>query len=134
MKLRPHHLLCTQGYSGRGYNKEFVENMTAITTKLRNDADIVVDIVFSTDDICSKCPRMVKFDVCESNEKVKRFDQKVVDYFGLEEKSYVYQNIICEINAKMTAFMMDDICSGCEWYPVSACKKNILGGHLCSDN
>jgi hypothetical protein len=127
MKLRPHHLLCTQGYSGRGYNNDFVENMTAITTHLRTDANAVVEIVFSTDDICSKCPRMVDVDLCESDDKVKRFDKKVVSYFGIEEKSYIYQDIIREINAKMTSGMMDDICGDCEWYPISACKRNILG-------
>ena len=25
--LRPHHLLCTQGYSGHGYSEAFVEHM-----------------------------------------------------------------------------------------------------------
>ena len=126
MKLRPHHLLCTQGYSGRGYNEDFVENMTAITTYLRSNDNAVVEIVFTTDDICSKCPRMIDDDLCDSNEKVKRFDIKVVSYFGIEEKCYVYQDIIREINDKMTSEMMDDICSNCEWYPVSACRRNIL--------
>jgi len=70
---------------------------------------------------------MVKADLCEDNEKVKRLDKKVVDYFGLEEKSYIYQDIIREINAKMTASLMDDICSECSWYSVSACKKRIVG-------
>ena len=127
MKLRPHHLLCTQGYSGKGYNNDFVENMTAVTTHLRNDPTAVVQIVFSTDDICDKCPRMIGHDLCERNDKVKRFDKKVAAYFGIEQKSYLYQDIIREINTKMTASMMDDICSDCEWYPISACKRNILG-------
>jgi len=127
MKLRPHHLLCTQGYSGRGYSNDFVENMTAITSHLRNNAEAIVEIVFSTDDICSKCPRMIGNDLCESNDKVKLFDSKVAAYFGIEEKSYIYQDIVCEINSKMTSIIMDDICSDCEWYPISACRKNILG-------
>ena len=127
MKLRPHHLLCTQGYSGRGYSNDFVENMTAITTVLRNEADAVVEIVFSSDDICLKCPRFISHDLCENDEKVKRFDKKVIAYFGVEEKSYVYKDITREINAKMTSSMMDDICSDCEWYPISACRKNVLG-------
>ena len=126
MKLRPHHLLCTQGYSGRGYNKDFVENMTAITTYLRNEDNATVEIVFTTDDICNKCPRMVENGICHRDEKVKRFDKKVIDYFSIEKKSYIYQDIIREINAKMTLDKMNDICSDCEWYPISACKKNIL--------
>ena len=127
MKLRPHHLLCTQGYSGKGYGDDFVANMTAITTRLRSDEDVAIDIVFSTDDICSKCPKMLGVDLCEQNEKVKRFDRKVIDYFGIEEKSYIYRDIVRGINAKMTTATMDDICGDCNWYPISAWKKNILG-------
>ena len=28
--LRPHHLLCTQGYSGKGYDNDFVAHMTDV--------------------------------------------------------------------------------------------------------
>jgi len=126
MKLRPHHLLCTQGYSGRGYNEDFVENMTAITNHLRSIENVAVKIVFSTDDICNKCPKMLDVDRCEENDKVKRFDRKIIDYFDIEEKSYIYQEIIKEINANMTITMMDDICGDCNWYAISACKQNIL--------
>ncbi|MCL2753945.1 MAG: DUF1284 domain-containing protein [Defluviitaleaceae bacterium] len=127
MKLRPHHLLCTQGYEGKGYNSGFVDNMTAIVTHLRNDASAAIEIVFSTDDICVKCPHMLGIDLCKSNDKVKRLDGKVAAHFGIEEKSYIYQDITREINTKMTSATMNDICGECEWYPTSACKGNILG-------
>lgn len=127
MKLRPHHLLCTQGYSGKGYSDEFVENMTALTNLLRSGEDVAIDLVFATDDICAKCPLMLGEDLCEDQQKVMRLDKKVVDYFELEEKSYIYQEITRDINAKMTGSMMDDICSECSWYSVSACKKRIVG-------
>jgi len=127
MKLRPHHLLCTQGYAGKGYSDEFVENMTAITNLLRSGEDVEVELVFSTDDICAKCPLMLGENLCEDNKKVNRLDKKVVEYFGLEEKNYIYQDIVRKINAKMTEQMMDDICSECSWYTVSACKKRIVG-------
>ena len=127
MKLRPHHLLCIQGFSGRGYSDSFIENMTALTTRLRNNTETVVEIVFSTDDICGKCPKMLGDDLCERNDKVKRFDHKVAAYFDIKEKNYIYQDIIYAIKAKMTLSMMDDICSNCEWFPISACKRNILG-------
>lgn len=127
VKLRPHHLLCTQGYSGKGYNDDFIENMTTITNRLRCGENAVADIVFSTDDICGKCPKMLGVDLCENNDKVKNFDRKVITYFGIEEKRYIYQDIIKKINSQMTVLMMDDICFECEWYPVSACRRNILG-------
>lgn len=53
IKLRPHHLLCTQGYSGKGYSREFVENMTEIVKSIKNEK-VQVQLIFSEDDICSK--------------------------------------------------------------------------------
>ncbi|GHV55968.1 hypothetical protein FACS1894216_19370 [Synergistales bacterium] len=128
MKLRPHHLLCAQGYSGKGYDSDFTVNMTAVTKRLREERAVTVEIVFSTDDICSKCPKMLGQNLCRDDEKVNSFDRKVRNYFGIEEKIYVYDDITREINSAMTEAMMDDICGDCAWYPVSACKKRIIGG------
>lgn len=126
MKLRPHHLLCTQGFSGKGYSAEFVECMTVITNTLRSAPETIVEIVFSTDDICEKCPMKIGEDLCEHNDKVKLIDKKVIDYFRLEPKVYVYKGIIKQINSKMTSRLMDDICGGCSWYKSSDCSENIL--------
>ena len=124
--LRPHHLLCTQGYEGKGYDALFVENMTAITNLLRGKTDAIIQLVFSTDDLCRFCPKKIDDAMCEDNEKVLRIDKKLIDYFGLEEKNYAYHAIVAQINAMMTPSILDDICGDCTWYPVSACRKKIL--------
>ena len=116
IKLRPHHLLCTQTYRGRGYSEDFVENMNEITSILRNNPKTLVDIIASTDDICEKCPRMVNIGICATNEKVNRIDSKVMQYFGVREATYVYGDIVNEINKKANASIIEDICSECEWY------------------
>ena len=126
IRLRPHHLLCTQGYEGRGYSKEFVANMTAITARLRGEDKTSVQLVFSTDDICDACPQKLAEDLCARNDKMKLLDGKVCDYFALGEKQYIYQELVSEIKAKMTAAMMDDICGDCSWYSESACKDIIV--------
>ena len=59
IKLRPHHLLCTQTYSGKGYSSDFVENMDIITSRLRLAPETIVEIVTTTDDICAKCPLVI---------------------------------------------------------------------------
>ena len=94
MDLRPHHLLCTQGYSGKGYSSEFVENMNQITRKLRSREPVKVRLTCPTDDLCAKCPNMLGTDLCSTNDKVKRFDRKVMEYFHLEEKEYIYQELV----------------------------------------
>ena len=127
MDLRPHHLLCTQGYSGKGYSDEFVENMNRVTEKLRGSEPVTVHLTCSTDVLCADCPNMLGTDLCSTNEKVKRYDRKVMEYFQLEEKDYIYQELVERIREEMTPEMLADICDGCSWYPVSACREKILG-------
>jgi hypothetical protein len=126
LKLRPHHLLCTQGYSGKGYSNDFVSNMTIVTNYLRNNENSSFTLTFSTDDICVYCPKKICDGKCKDDDKVLLYDKKVIDYFSLEEKEYDYKEITSKINSKMTSEMMDDICSTCCWYKISACKKNIV--------
>ena len=127
MRLRPHHLLCTQGYSGKGYSEAFVKNMDEVVHRLRTEDKTPIELVFSTDDLCSCCPDMLDTDLCRDNEKVKRFDRKAAEYFGLEEKTYIYQELASYIRRHTTPHMLADICCGCSWYPVSACREKITG-------
>lgn len=124
--LRPHHLLCTQGYSGKGYSDTFVENMNAVVAQLRGSKPVKINLTFSTDDLCGSCPHMRGVDFCETNERVKRFDRKVVEYFHLEEKEYIYQELVEKIHKEVTPEMLADICEGCSWYSVSACREKII--------
>ena len=78
MDLRPHHLLCTQGYSGKGYSDEFVKNMNQVTEKLRGSEPVTVHLTCSTDVLCADCPNMLGTDLCSTNEKVKRDRKSVV--------------------------------------------------------
>lgn len=126
MRLRPHHLLCTQGYSGKGYDKAFVENMNGIVEKLRGKEPVKIELVFYTDDLCAHCPHQLGEDLCDANEQVNRFDQKVVQFFKLKEGKYIYQELINKIAQEMTEEKMKDICSDCSWFPISSCKKNVF--------
>lgn len=126
--LRPHHLLCTQGYSGHGYDDAFVEHMNDVVHQLREVPGTRIHLTFSTDTLCSCCPNKLGEDLCDTQEKVKWYDRKTVEYFGLKEKDYVYQDLIRAIDAKATPEMLADICRDCCWFPVSACCKNICSG------
>ena len=119
--LRPHHLLCTQGYSGKGYDNDFVAHMTDVVHQLRDVPGTTIRLTFSTDTLCSCCPNKLGTDLCDTQEKVKRYDAKTVEYFGLEEKDYVYQDLIREIDAKATPEILADICRDCCWFPITAC-------------
>ena len=72
--LRPHHLLCTQGYSGKGYDNDFVAHMTDVVHQLRDVPGTTIHLTFSTDTLCSCCPNKLGTDLCDTQEKVKRYD------------------------------------------------------------
>lgn len=125
IKLRPHHLLCTQGYSGKGYDNDFVSNMDKVVHTLRTEPGTKIKLEFYTDDLCADCPNKLGENLCKSQSKVDHFDGKTVEYFHLEEKEYLYQEIIDEIDSQMTEEMLEEICGNCEWFAISSCKKNI---------
>lgn len=123
MRLRPHHLLCTQSYSGKGYDDAFVQNMNQLVAKLRTEEQTPVEIVFHSDELCSCCPNRTDNNLCKDNQKVTSYDKKVTEYFDIEAKTYIYQDITRKIRENMTPEMLEDICGNCEWYPVSACRR-----------
>ena len=129
IKLRPHHLLCTQGYSGKGYSDDFVSNMDNVTKKLRSDPNALVEIVFSTDILCNDCPSKLSGGTCISEDKVLRFDKGVINVLELDEGVYSYQELISRLDEYLSSGIEDEhlkaICGDCEWYPVSSCWKNI---------
>lgn len=124
--LRPHHLLCTQTFLGKGYSDEFVENMTYITKLLRNNNSQEIELTFSCDSLCSFCPNRTEIlhnPCCNDNKKVTSYDQKVTKLFHLEEKTYVYADLIREIDSRMTPKRLKHICGNCSWADI--CEKNF---------
>jgi hypothetical protein len=54
--LRPHHLLCIRNFIGKGYSKDFVDNMKSLINTLEENPNQKVLIKSGLDDICKKCP------------------------------------------------------------------------------
>ncbi|MDR2889451.1 MAG: DUF1284 domain-containing protein [Lachnospiraceae bacterium] len=127
MRLRPHHLLCTQTFTGSGYSDEFIANMTAVTTRLHNNPNSLIQLVCSTDQLCEHCPNMITAGQCCDDAKVKEYDRKVMAHFDLHEGHYYYRELIDMINQHMTATILEDICGGCSWYQESGCETILLG-------
>lgn len=127
MKLRPHHLLCTQGFQGKGYSDGFVSNMKKYVKLMREDPDFRITITTETDDLCSACPNKLSHINCKDDEKVLHFDRRVLELFDIKPgETYSYQSLIRKIDDAMTEETMKNICGDCSWFKVSACMKNVL--------
>lgn len=126
MKLRPHHLLCTLAYRGKGYSEEFILYMNKVVNEIRNNDNLKLNIVFDTDDLCSKCPNKVRDGICITNEKVVELDKGVVNLLNLTEKEYNYSDLKAELFNMINEEEIDKICGKCSWYEDSNCKKYII--------
>lgn len=129
LKLRPHHLLCTQAYHGMGYSKGFLSNMDEVIRRLRQNPDEQIEIVFSADSICGDCPSKEYEESCKSDEKVFRYDRAVIEILNLSEDTYSYQELISELDEYLSLGKEDErmkaICGDCAWYHACECWKYI---------
>lgn len=119
INLRPHHLLCTRAFKGKGYSAAFVENMQCVINRLRLGCDII--LVEGIDDICTPCPERIE-NRCRSEAKVTAFDKAVLSRFRLKIKTaYSYAEIERMLNAELTEPVYDCICRNCEWKQTGIC-------------
>ncbi len=125
--LRAHHLLCIQGYQGKGYDEEFVENMNKIVNILKKDATAKMKIIKKTDAVCAMCPSNVGKGLCKYEDKVLSLDEKTIEVLDLKEKeSYIYEEVLKNIKEKLTLKKFEYICASCEWFPYGYCKKGLF--------
>ena len=123
MKLRPHHLLCIQKYTGHGYNAAFTAHMNRLTAALTAETEI--RIVSGTDDICTACPNRCA-DRCRSEEKVRRMDLAAAACCGITADTVQQWQQLAQ-TAYVRVFCTDAfarICADCEWYTL-CCEKEL---------
>jgi hypothetical protein len=121
--LRPHHLLCVTFFQGKGYSKEFVENMSNIIGSLDDNAEIILTL--STDDICKHCPNNID-NICKDENKSNLYDKKVLSYlaltnYALESKPIPYTTLKDIVYKQiLSKGKREDVCGDCQW--TSICK------------
>ena len=122
MKLRPHHILCIQKFTGHGYDEEFTRHMTAVVASLAQNPDIEIEVARECDELCGHCPNN-SGGVCTSLEKVAEMDSGVLNICGL-----YYGNSASWVELMQTARKrifeteeFNNICSHCQWFKL--CEK-----------
>jgi hypothetical protein len=130
-RLRPHHALCITFFEGKGYSKEFVENMIQVIQDLEDNA--VVQLTVEEDVICVACPnndeqRCTSSDKesasseqrCTSNDKVMRYDQAVLSLCQLKEGQKIRWKELNELAKEriIRAEKLQTVCGDCQWYAI----------------
>jgi len=129
--IRGHHLICQLGFKGKGYSREFVDNMSKVLNDLRKDRLALVMIVDKPDNICKYCPNLFQ-DQCFSDDKmssekrIKKMDQFVIKTLQININTpYYWQDIQNKIAENFTLHHMDILCKNCQWYKLQFCKEGL---------
>lgn len=125
--IRPHHLICLQGYKGFNYNRPQKLNWGKITEKLKSDPETDIVIISGSDDLCVNCSSKIKSrsSIC-NEENVKTLDQKVQDILGLTTgKTYKYGELLEILKEKIDYKIHKDFCSLCAWWKKGLCQDSF---------
>jgi hypothetical protein len=128
VRIRAHNLLCIQGFVGKGYSPEFVDNMKAIVGGLRGTTEVTV--LDAPDSLCAACPNL-KAGGCtlhgEGTEKgIVTQDRDVLARLGLSAgETVTWGEILKRIRASVAPDDLDDICGTCPWLPLGHCKEGL---------
>lgn len=116
ISLRPHHLLCTEFFEGKGYSNKFVKNMYDVISILENNPEIKITI--NRDVICSKCPRD-----CNSGN-AEAYDKRVLEYCNLHDGDIKKYNILKNkiLSEILEKNLLSNVCGNCQWYEI--CGKS----------
>ena len=115
--LRPHHALCIRHFVGHGYSPAFVENMTALIRRLREEPGQPLRITLGPDTLCAACPHN-RAGICDSQEKVRRLDAAAAKGCGLSGGQIITWQALCQAvdRGLMPGGAMPACCAECEWY------------------
>ncbi len=121
-KLRGHHLICLQFFSGKGYNREFVDNLKSV---LENAGKKGVEIISGADDICMSCPHL-RNGKCssdeQSDEEIAGMDRSALELLGKTAGMNTGWNSIREKIPAIFPLWHERYCKRCVW--ANACEDN----------
>lgn len=125
-ELRAHHALCVGFYRGKGYSPAFTAFMTQLVGSLRA-SDALLTLQSAADGLCFRCPHN-HGGVCESAEKVARYDAAVLRLLGLPEGAALRRSELAALVREriVDAGRLGEVCGGCQWHELCAAADYIL--------
>lgn len=115
MRIRPHHALCAQFFSGKGYNEQFVDHMYRVLAELNREGAIVT-LTDECDEVCTVCPNN-RCGSCETATKVAAIDRRASDAMGLKPGDILPWTDLCALARRIIIEpgRLPEICGDCEW-------------------
>ncbi|MGB3406951.1 MAG: DUF1284 domain-containing protein [Jannaschia sp.] len=128
VRLRPHHVLCSIGFEGSGYNDAFTANMGNIVYgQLRaiDGPDVTVRIANEADSICAPCPLRLGTG-CASQALIDALDDRHGKALGLAAGDQLrWADCVQRVVARIEPDDLDTLCAGCDWLEQGMCKRAL---------
>jgi len=126
--IRGHNLLCIQGFVGKGYSPDFVENMRRTIDGLTPAT--VVRVICEPDRLCDACPNLAETGCAlhgEGSEAgIAGQDREVMKRLGIVEGERLRWTAILErIRARIAPEDLESICGTCPWLPLGVCEEGV---------
>ena len=117
-ELRPHHALCAGFFRGKGYSEAFVANMAQVVATLRA-SDPLLTLRGAPDAVCRSCPYN-RLGVCDSAEKVARYDAAVLRLTGLKNGDTLRWSALSALAREriLVPGRLGEVCGDCQWYEI----------------
>lgn len=123
IRLRGHHLICLQFFSGEGFPPEFVANLGEIIKKA--EAGKAVRVCTDCDDICTRCPYL-QDERClynkDADEEIRNMDRTALALLNAEAGEAMQWREMKEKVQGIFSVWSGQYCNGCDWKQV--CEKN----------
>ncbi len=137
MTLRPHHLLCVQGYQGKGYDQQFCEVMGRIAQAVARDPALPITVRDGPDDICAACPHL-QGGRCTweeaGEESVREHDSALLGAFALRDGDVTsIHEVIARLDGDPAALaVVAKYCGQCPWREdcLFAQRRGFLGSNV----
>lgn len=127
--IRPHNLLCLQGWQGMGYSPAFTANMDRVFHHLRAHPESRVTLSSTTDVICSACPGNTHGDCIHDllqDGVMTAHDGRTLARLGLiEGGTYTYGELELAVAQGMRGADVAQHCAFCRWEPLGVCAAGI---------
>jgi nucleoside-triphosphatase len=128
--LRAHHILCIQGFRGKGYSEKFVANFASIVEQLTVNKDTRIKLIAGPDDICRCCPYFGENGCHRSGSDAERssqhMDSQVLHKLGLKPGARLsWGKILQELKAGIDPEDLAHICAGCPWVDYNYCLEGL---------
>ena len=127
LRLRPHHLLCLQTFTGHGYSEEFVRHMTLVKRQLTREPQTAIELVNSVDDLCAHCPNNMNGRCTSENPALfdalvlrKLYSAGIAGIISPEAGSNDHPGNLPVLQGipgglKISSSVLGECCPGCEW-------------------